>query len=380
MALSGFSTDITLPAFNDMTRDLAASLDSVQATVSAFAFFFGIGQFFYGPASDRYGRRPVLFVGLIVFSAGSLLSMVGNTIEWVLIGRGLQGFGAGASAVLSRAILRDTHDGTALARAMAMTMAIFAIGPIIAPLLATFIVQLAGWRSIFLATTFVAALLLLFNLFRFKETNSHKNAEALKPTRLWFAVKTFVQNSQSLYFLICGAAAYCALFTALSNAPRIYEGVFGTSNLEFSILFSICGLGIILGQIVNRALLPKLGILTLLRGASLILFLSAFGVGLFTLTGHINKWIFSSMMFLFNTSFLVVISNTTALCLDPHPKMAGLASAFYGCVTNLSGAVFIVATVIIVGASLINWSIVMMCLTGLSALLIWIAKPEKLSF
>ena len=380
MGLSGFSTDVMLPAFTTMVVELNTSLDRVQATVASFAFFFGLGQIFYGPASDKYGRRSIISVGMVVFIFGSLLATYGKSIETVLIGRGLQGFGAGAAPVLARAILRDTHNGTALARAMAISMAIFAFGPIFAPLIGVAIVDLFGWRSTFASMGLLAFGLLAFNIFRFKETNGSPNPDALAPNVLWQGIKRFLSNRQSLYFLLCGCAAYCALFSYIANAPRIYAMAFEITGLEFSILFALTGLGIILGQVVNRALLPKLGVLNVLRIASLILFLAAVLIALLATVKQLNATWFTALMFCFNTSFLVIISNTATLCLDPHPNIAGLASATYGCVTNLTGAVFITLSVTWVGAATINWAIAMTALTLLAALGIWAVRKNRVSF
>lgn len=380
MALSGFATDIMLPAFNVMVVDLNTSLDLVQGTIAAFAFSFGIGQFFYGPASDKYGRRPAIAVGMTIFIAGSLFATFGSNIETVLAGRGLQGLGGGAAPVLARAILRDTHSGTALARAMALSMAVFAVGPIIAPLVGYFIVENLGWRGTFGFTGVLALGLLVFNWLKFHETNTHLNPDALRARSLWSAVKTIVHNRQSSYFLTCGCLAYCALFTYISNAPRIYAMAFDITGFGFAALFALTGLGIILGQAVNRTLLPRFGILNMLRISSSILFVASAAITLLSWAEVLNVIGFCILMFFFNTSFLVVVSNTATLCLDPHPKLAGVASAFYGCLTNTSGAVFVATTVSLVGISILHWGTAMMLSTGLCALAIWMVSPDKLVF
>ncbi len=380
MTLSGFTTDIMLPAFTVMVVDLNTSLDLVQGTIAVFAMFFGIGQFFYGPASDKYGRRPAITVGMSIFIAGSLFAILGPNIETILTGRALQGLGAGAAPVLARAILRDTHSGTALARAMALSMAIFAFGPIVAPLLGFVVVELFGWRSTFACTGIMAIGLLLFNWLRFRETNFHLNPNALQPRDLWSAVRTVVRNRQSSYFLICACLAYCALFTYISNAPRIYAMAFNVTGFGFASLFAITGLGIVLGQSVNRALLPRLGILNMLRISSAILLVASAAIALLNWSDSLNAYGFTAMMFCFNTSFLAVISNTATLCLDPHPKLAGVASAFYGCITNSSGALFIALSVSLVGISITHWTVAMVATTALCALAIWMASPENLVF
>ncbi len=380
MGLSGFSTDIILPAFTQMSENLSTSLNKVQLTIALFGLFFGFGQFIFGPASDRFGRKPVLAFGMGIYIAGSALATFAPDIETVLAGRGLQGLGAGAAPVIARAILRDTHQGTALARAMALSMAIFAFGPICAPLIGYGIVEVSGWRELFVLLGIRAFLMLLFNMVRFRETNLALDPGALSPRNLLRSVTSILRNRQSNYFLFCGTAAYCALFTFIAHAPRIYAQAFDVDGIWFALLFAFCGIGIVVGQIANRALLPRLGILTMLRTASLILLLASGGVALLSWLDLINEWSFTALMFCFNTSFLVVIANTATLCLDPHPKIAGIASAFYGTVTSLSGSIFIAVTVVVAGASILNWAIIMTVLTAISAIFIWAARTESLSF
>jgi DHA1 family bicyclomycin/chloramphenicol resistance-like MFS transporter len=379
MALSGFSTDIMLPAFGIMVRELHTSMDLVQGTIPAFSLFFGISQIFYGPMSDRFGRRPAIATGLTIYLAGSLFAALGNDIETVLIGRALQGVGAGTAPVLARAILRDTHSGTALATAMSLTWAIFAIGPIFGPLMGYGVVELFGWRSTFACLAIIAAGLLAYNLLRFSETNQTPNPEALRPRNLWFAVRTITTNRQSTYFLLCGAIAYCGLFTFISNAPRLFANTFGIEGLGFAVLFAATGLGIVVGQYANRALLPRLGILAVLRIAAVIQVLAAGGVALLGWLDLLQAWHFTALMFWFNTSFLVIVSNTAALCLDPHPKLAGIASAFYGCVSNIIGSFFIASTVSFVGISVVHWSVAMLGITLVVALATFAASPKGLT-
>jgi len=223
MSLSGLSVDIMLPAFLSMTLDLQASMPWVQGSIPAFMIASSFGQLLYGPLSDKYGRKPMLAIGLITFMVGAVIAALGTSIEQVLIGRAIQGLGVAAGPVLSRAILRDTFSGQSLGQAMAGSMAIFSIGPIIAPLLGYAVISVFDWRAIFVIIGLVALALLMTNLMVFEESNQQKNAEALSLTSLWEAFCAVFQNSQSRYFLILACASYSALISYVSNAPLILE-------------------------------------------------------------------------------------------------------------------------------------------------------------
>jgi DHA1 family bicyclomycin/chloramphenicol resistance-like MFS transporter len=140
LSVSAFSCDITLPAFWSMQGDLGAPIEWVQAVVPVFLIFQAIGQLAFGPVSDRYGRRPVILVGLVLYLAGAAIASLAQGIGVVHVGRAAQGFGSACGIAVGRAVLRDISHGPAL-QAMAMAM-IFAVGPISAPLSAT-----GSWRS-----------------------------------------------------------------------------------------------------------------------------------------------------------------------------------------------------------------------------------------
>ena len=111
MSLSAFSTDIMLPAFADMSSDLAAPMGRVQLSIPVFALFMAFGHFVFGIASDEYGRKPMLLTGLVIFLMGTLLVMFAPSINTLLMGRALQGFGSSVGSVLGRAMLRDRSSG-----------------------------------------------------------------------------------------------------------------------------------------------------------------------------------------------------------------------------------------------------------------------------
>ena len=149
LTVSAFSCDITLPAFWSMQADLGAPIAWVQAVVPVFLISQGIGQLVFGPVSDRYGRRPVILAGLLLYLLGVAIAGLAHSIGMVHAGRVTQGFGSACGIVVARAVLRDVSHGTALAQSMALAMAIFSLGPISAPLLGYGLVALSGWRGVF---------------------------------------------------------------------------------------------------------------------------------------------------------------------------------------------------------------------------------------
>ena len=377
MTLSGFSVDAMLPAFTQMATDLKTPVANAQLTVSVFAIAFGLSQIFYGPASDRFGRKSVLTVGLAIFLMGSTLAAFGSNITWVLIGRALQGVGGAAAPVLGRAILRDTHSGQELARAMATTMAVFAIGPIVAPLVGYGLMAAASWRYIFFAMGFLAFTLSLFNMLRYQETIPERNFKALAIWGLWTAISTILSNRQSRYFIGCAALGYCALFTFLGNSPVVYEKAFGIKGIEFALLFSATAIAIVFGQIINRKLIAVMDVLKLLRVSGFVLLAASGLMFVLSFIDALSGGSLTALLFLFNTSFLSVISNSASLSIDPHPNHAGMASAIFGFVTSASGAIFLGLTAPIVDGDPLIYSALMMVATLFVFLVLLLFNPRK---
>ena len=354
-------------------------MEMVQALIPVFVVCFGLSQVFYGPASDRFGRRPLIALGMAIFLVGILVSMAANSVEVLLLGRALQGVGAGAAPVLARAILRDTHSGQELAKALSYTFAIFGVGIIIAPLLGFAVLTITGWRGVFAAIGIVSLGLLLFDILRYRETNREKDKDALALRIIWRSVRIIFGHPQSRYFTLCAMAAYCALLSYITNAPRLFATAFGVSGLQFSVFFAVTGIGIILGQFANQKLIPRFGILVAIRIASLILFLASGAILLSVQFGLESPVVFTALMFMFNTSFLVVVSNTAALTLNPHPKIAGITSSMFGLATNGGGAVFIIATLVPIGGDIGRWSFAMTCVTAICLVMIWCARRSSIS-
>lgn len=370
LSVSAFSCDVTLPAFWDMQAEFGVPIDWVQAIVPVFLIFQAIGQLIFGPVSDRFGRRPVILVGLVVYLAGAAIAGLAQSIGAVHGGRIAQGFGSACGIVVGRAVLRDVSHGPALARSMALAMAIFALGPISAPLVGYGLVAMSGWRGVFIGMGLFTALLLAWGAFWFKETNASPDATALRPDRLRESLRRIVTHPQSRYFLIVAAGTQYGIISFVANGPRFFKSAFGIDGLEFALLFAATGLGIVLGQIANSRLIARLGVLATTRIASVVLLTVTTTVVVLALAGGLSGWLFTALMFTFNTSFLVVIANSASLVIDPHREIAGFASSAYGFFTQITASIAAIVTVPLFAGALLPWSLVMLGVTGAVFLLV----------
>lgn len=372
MSISAFTVDITLPSFPAMAADLDAPFEQVQWTITLYMVGAGLGQLLWGSLSDRFGRRLVLGAGLGLFLVGCLSAAFSPSILALLASRFLQGAGAAAAIVCSRAILRDLHAGEELARSLALATAIFAVGPIFAPLIGAGMAAVAGWRFIFLALAIFAAGLLLA-LLRLPETLSSHSMDAVRPKV--FAARTLrlFRHPQSRHFLLLSAVIMSSMLLILAVAPRIYEHAFGLTGTGFALFFALHGMGIVIGQTINRRLIRRVGVVDAMIAGNAVLIISAGLMVAFALAEWMNAYLMTALLVLFATSYLLVYSNAAAMVLDPHGDIAGFTAAFYGFTSQIGASVAVSLLVIGIAASTVAFAAVLIAICGtcLAGLLLW---------
>jgi DHA1 family bicyclomycin/chloramphenicol resistance-like MFS transporter len=377
LALNAFSCDITLPAFWSMERGLGAPIEHVQAVIPVFLFCSAIGQLVFGPASDAYGRKPVILAGVTLYVAGALVAAAADTLTAVLYGRALQGFGSACGAVIARALLRDVHSGPELARTMAFASSMISLGPILAPLVGFGLVAIGDWRGVFIGMAIYGIGLGLMALLGVRETNAAPDRSAIRPARLATAVGRVFANRQSRYFVLLSGINSFAILSYVTNAPRLYKNAFGIEGLWFTALFASTGGGIVIGQYLNARLISRIGVMASTRMAALVFASTAVVIALLTHLGLMTLVLFAGLMLIFNSAFLVVMSNAVSLVIDPHREIAGVASSTVGFVSQLTSSILVVVTLPVFKGSLLPWSLGMVIVTGFVAAAIYAYRPAN---
>jgi len=372
MSVSAFSVDIMLPSFPRIVSDLDASYGGVQWTITLYMFMAGAAQIIWGPLSDRVGRKPVLATGLVIYLAGAAISAAAPSIFWLLVGRALQGFGGAATTVLARAVMRDLFSGRELARSLALVTAIFAVGPIAAPLVGAAIGVPFGWRVLFGALA-VFALGLISVLLRMPETIKVKTPDAIAPRVLAARAARLVSHPQSRYFLVLSAISMSTILLIIMAAPRIFDVRFGITGTLFASMFALHGTGIIAGQILNRRMIPHLGTVKAMIVGSCVLIVSTGLIAIMAALGWLTPWSLVATFVLFSTSYLIVFSNATALVLDPHGDIAGFAAAGFGFISQIGSSLLAGVLALMVGDDplALGITLVTICLLTLAMILNW---------
>lgn len=335
LAFASISTDLYLPAMPVMAQALHANSGTLELTVSGYLIGFSVGQLFWGPFSDRFGRRLPVALGLglfIIGSAGCALAASGHAmIGW----RVVQAIGACANVVLARAMVRDLYEGRAAAQKMSTLMTIMAIAPLAGPTLGGQIMHLASWQAIFWVLVLVG-LLTLASLTLLPETLP---ATRRAPTSLGAIVSRYgalLRNARFLGYAAAGGFFYAGTFAYIAGSPFAYISYHHVPAQLYGLLFAAGIVGVMATNQANARLLNHYHSDTLLMVGALM----AGGAGLIL---ALNTWAdFGGLpllvvgCFLFASSTGFVVANSVAGALSCSGQFAGSASALagalqYGC-------------------------------------------------
>ncbi len=340
MASGALAIDLMLPAFPDMRQEFGMSPDSTQVGWIVTAFFLGmaVGPWIYGPASDRYGRRGLLFGGMALYLASALLACVAPSWEWVIVSRFVWGLGAAAPRTLSIAMIRDRYEGNAMARLMSNIMAVFLLVPILAPGIGAGLIAIAPWRIVFWFPAVIASVLMLWAT-RLPETLEPERRRALTRSAFVQALKEVVGRRQTVCFTLAIAFLFGVMAAYLASSEVILSDVYGYGSW-FPLFFGSIAIMLALNSLNNARLVHSVGITQLVRRMVVVAMCTSFVFLLISRLnhGHPNFWLYAISLacVIPVAQGLVPVCNTAAMI--PLPHVAGTASAIISTVTTAGGA------------------------------------------
>jgi len=338
-AIGPFAIDMYLPALPTIGQSLNADITSVQLSLMLFFISFGAFQLVFGPLSDMFGRKLPLYIGLTLFAVGGIGCALAPDITTLNIFRFIQGIGACAGMVISRAVVRDLHTGIEAARMMSLLMLVFSISPILAPLTGSIVIGLADWRAVFWVVTVAAILGIVMIATMLPETRPQAQrvesgvGSALSAYRLLFADGNFL----ALTFI--GGFGIASFFVYLANSPFVLIDHYGLTPTLYSVFFSINAVSFFAVSQMTGRLAERFGLTRVVRVAVVGYFVSI--AALFTLfaVGVDRLDVLAVLMFI-GCGFLgLVIPTTAVLALEDHGEIAGTASALMGTLHFAAGAV-----------------------------------------
>jgi len=259
-AMSAFppvTTDIYLPALPELTQSLHGTMAQGQVTLAVFFVGLGLGQLFYGPWSDRVGRRPVMLSGAVVYLAASIGCALAMTMQQMIVLRFLQAVGACSGVVISVAVVRDRFDHQESARIFSMLMTLRGVGPIAAPLAGGVIVTWLGWRSIFWAVTLFGVILGVSVLLGLKESRTEAVAARARSESPVGAYRAILGNRRILGYMLTSGLNVSCMFAWIATAPYLVITFYKVAPLYFGWIFGANAAGFMIAAQINRRLLKS---------------------------------------------------------------------------------------------------------------------------
>lgn len=337
-AIAPLSIDTYLPSLPTIAHELAASARAVQASVAIFFAGMAVGQLFYGPASDRIGRRIPVILGLAVYFAGSVGCALAPDVGMLIAARLAQALGGCAGAVIVRAIVRDHFEHQEAARFFSLLALMTGMAPILAPLGGSALLQLSGWRSIFGFLAAYGGVLCFAALVMLPESRSAEIARHARdehPLRSYVAI---LRNRRLIGYIGAGAFNGAMLFTYVASSASVLMGPFRISPQRYAVLIGLNAVGLIAASQLNRILLRRRSADRVLSAATIASVAVTALLAAVSMTGIGGLPGLLVLLFLTIASFSLVQANAMAGALSVDPMRAGVTSALFGACSFAAGA------------------------------------------
>lgn len=337
-AFAPMSIDMYLSALPTIGQALSASASQQQATLAAFLGGMAIGQFLYGPASDHFGRRGPILVGVGVYVLASVACALATSPEGLIAARFVQALGGCAGGVVARAVVRDQFDHTETARMLSLLTLIMGLAPILAPAAGTLVLAVAGWRAIFwVLAAFGLAVGVAVHL-RLKESRGEDTAVQARSETPLRAYRALIGERRLIGYALAGALNGAVLFTYIGASSALMMGTYGFSPMAYTLLFGFNAVGIIGAGQVNRMLLRRVSPDQVLQRASIAAVVFGLLLMVTTATGLGGRWTVLPLLFAALASYGLMAGNTMAGALSVDPRRAGSISALMGGLSFGAGA------------------------------------------
>jgi MFS transporter, DHA1 family, multidrug resistance protein len=331
MLLTAVAIDIMLPAFNDVRENFGLGPDSTATAHIVTFFFLGqIGQIFFGPLSDRYGRIAILRTGFVLYITGCIAAALLPNLDLILAARFVVGLGAAAMGVCATAGVRDRFSGDKMARTMSLILTIFLGVPVVAPIVGSLILSLTSWQVVFLTPPLLAVPIFLWSL-RLKESLPPERRLKLDVSSLLKSARLVTGNRVFVRYTAITTILFGIFSSYISSSERIITEIYGRPDL-FVWIFGAIGVTMAIFTFLNAQLVGRFGaqrtirnLLTAYLGLTVVLFVLTV-----LMNGTPNIFIFFAFIGLLQGINVAVEPNSSALALEPLGSTAGMAAAIYG--------------------------------------------------
>jgi MFS transporter, DHA1 family, multidrug resistance protein len=336
ISLVALAIDSMLPAIGEIASDLGArSANDRQLVITTLFLGLASAQMIYGPLSDSFGRKPVIYAGFAIFLIGCIVSIFAVSFSMMLFGRVLQGIGAAGPRILAVAMVRDQYEGNAMASIMSMAMAIFILVPIIAPAVGQAILLFAPWQAIFGLLLLIGIAAFLWHFVRQPETLPPERRLTFSLNRIGLAIAETCRNRTALGYTLVAGMIFGALVGYLTSSQQIFQDLYGVGRL-FAAYFGVLAAAIGAASLLNSRLVMKHGMrrmcfLALCVSSGLSI---AFWLYVAILDPAPDLWLLMAYLLAAFFCFGILFGNFNALAMEPLGHIAGVAAAVVGSFTT----------------------------------------------
>ena len=336
MSLVALSIDALLPAITDISLSInVINPQDNQLLITMIFLGLGFGQLISGPLSDSFGRKPVIYVGFIIFALASLVCVFATSLEMMIVGRVLQGIGLSAPRTISIAMVRDRFSGNYMAKVMSFIVVIFILVPVVAPAIGKIMLDLYGWKSIFYSQLLFGSFVMIWVWKRQPETLKIAHRKKFKFSLFIEGTKEFLKHKNAIIFTLFSGFITGSFMVYLSASQVIFEQQYDLKE-EFPFIFAGLAIGVGFATFLNGTLVVKLGMFKLVNIFTIIFTLIPI-VYILLYTGESNPSIYVLITFFWLQFFALgfLFGNTRALAMEPIGHIAGVGAAINGFVSTI---------------------------------------------
>jgi DHA1 family bicyclomycin/chloramphenicol resistance-like MFS transporter len=329
-AFAPMAIDMYLPSMPTLERAFEASTAEVQRTLAAFFLGFALGQALYGPVADRFGRKPPLYAGLMLFGLASAACALAPSVGALSLLRFFQAIGACSGVVIARAMVRDLFAPQETARVYSALMLVMGVAPILAPLVGGYLLLWSGWRAIFWLVAAFALVSLVAVAFRLPETHDRARAHPLSLRAVTARYAGLLVDRHYMGYALAGGMNTAGMFAYIAGSPFVFIELYHVPAEHFGWIFGTNAAGLIFAAQVNGRIVHRYGADRILRFGNLLQTIAGLVLLMTAATGLGGFWGIAIPLFVYIGCVGIVSPNALAMAMAPQGAQAGSASAMVG--------------------------------------------------
>lgn len=370
--------DMYLPSIPDMALSLDSSEGAVQLSLMTFFVGLMLGQLAYGPLSDKFGRKPLIYLGLGIFILGSVGCALAGSVTQLQWLRFLQGVGGSIGMVIAFAVVKDAFSGAEMGKILSLILAVLGLSPVVAPMIGNLLQGVGSWRTIFWALAAYGMLTVLAVAILLPETRGAADRNAFALSRTLHNYGKILLDKRFIPFALALCIAQAGFFAYIAGSASVFISEYALSPTQFSLLFGVNAVGLLFAAILNPRLHRRVGPLKAYRIMNMAYFIVLAMLMIYLASGHSHLLVLSAGLFITVSLLGLIMPTGSQLALMQQREYAGTASALMGAMQFGAGAVITGISGALVHMGGTGLILVMLVCAAVSALICLAAFPRKI--